>query len=78
MKQKLLSLIGSFNFETKCIPASRLFLRRMIGLSWKVKLLFHYITLRQTSDVTLRGAGVLATWEQHRQVFGRVWVTAES
>ncbi|XP_055340125.1 uncharacterized protein LOC129589395 isoform X1 [Paramacrobiotus metropolitanus] len=46
-KRELLSLIGKLSFVTKCIPASRIFLRRMIQLSCKVNRLYHRITLTE-------------------------------
>ena len=44
-KRKLLSLIGKLSFAAKAVPAGRLFLRRMIDLSTKVKKLHHRISL---------------------------------
>ncbi|XP_055344664.1 uncharacterized protein LOC129592615 [Paramacrobiotus metropolitanus] len=44
-KREILSLIGKLSFVTKCIPASRIFLRRMIELSCKVDRLHYKIAL---------------------------------
>ncbi|XP_055334693.1 uncharacterized protein LOC129585836 [Paramacrobiotus metropolitanus] len=44
-KRDLLSLIGKLSFATKCIPAGRIFLRRMIDCANSVKLLHQTVTL---------------------------------
>ena len=44
-KRELLSLIGKLSFAAKVIPASHIFLRRLIDLSTSVKKLHHHITL---------------------------------
>lgn len=44
-KQELLSLVGALRFVTKCMPASRTLLRRMVDLSKTAKKLFHHISL---------------------------------
>ena len=46
-KQQLLSLIGKLSFACKVIPASRIFLRRLIDLSCTVSPLHHHIRLNQ-------------------------------
>lgn len=44
-KRQLLSLIGKLSFAAKVVPAGRIFLRRLIDLSAKVKKLHHRVTL---------------------------------
>ena len=44
-KRKLLSLIGKLSFAAKVVPAGRLFLRKLIDLSTKVKKLHHRVSL---------------------------------
>ena len=44
-KRDLLSIIGSLSFATRILPAGRLFLRRLINQSTKVKHLHHYVSL---------------------------------
>jgi hypothetical protein len=40
-----LSLIGGLSFATKCIPAGRIFLRRLLDLAHSVKQLHHRVRL---------------------------------
>ena len=47
-KRELLSLIGKLAFAARAVPAGRLFLRRLITLSTKVRCLHHH--LRLTKD----------------------------
>ena len=49
-KCQLPSLIGKLSFAAKAIPADRLFTRRLINLSTKVKRLHHRIRLDQEAQ----------------------------
>ncbi len=46
-KRNLLSLIGKLSFTSQAVRAGRTFLRRLIGLSKKVKYLHYKITMNQ-------------------------------
>ena len=53
-KRELLSLIGKLSFAAKVIPASRIFLRRLIDLSTSVKKLHHHITLTASARADIQ------------------------
>ncbi|XP_055340730.1 uncharacterized protein LOC129589861 [Paramacrobiotus metropolitanus] len=53
-KRDLLSLIGKLSFATKCIPAGRIFLRRMIDTSLSVKDLRQHVTLSREFHADLQ------------------------
>ncbi|XP_055340648.1 uncharacterized protein LOC129589798 [Paramacrobiotus metropolitanus] len=53
-KRDLLSLIGKLSFATKCIPAGRIFLRRMIDTSQSVKQLHQHLTLTREFHADLQ------------------------
>ena len=46
-KRQLLSLIGKMSFATKVLPAGRIFLRRLINLSTRTKVLHHRLHLNR-------------------------------
>ena len=50
----MLSLIGKLSFASKVIPASRLFLRRLIDLSATAKHLHHHITLNKEAQAEIQ------------------------
>ena len=54
VKEKTLSPIGKLSFTVKVIPASRIFLRRLIDLSTTVKKLHHHITLTAGARVDIQ------------------------
>ena len=62
-KRKLLSLVGKLAFAAKAIPAGRLFTRRLIDLSTKVKHLHHHITLTSQARADIQWwLDFLPTW----------------
>lgn len=52
-KRELLSLIGKLAFAARAVPAGRLFLRRLIHLSTKVRLLHHHIRLNREARLDI-------------------------
>ena len=52
-KQQLLSLIGKLSFACKVIPAGRIFLQRLIDLSYTVSRLHHHIRLNTEARLDL-------------------------
>ena len=52
-KWELLSLIGKLSFACKVVPASRIFLRRLIDLSMTVKYLHHHVRITREAQLDL-------------------------
>ena len=53
-KRELLSLIGKLSFSCKVLPAGRIFLRRLIDLSTKAKMMHHHIRLNSDARLDLQ------------------------
>ena len=53
-KREILSVCGQLGFATKCVPAGRIFLRRMLTLAHKVKNLDYKIKLTEGSRADLQ------------------------
>ena len=52
-KRQLLSLIGKLSFAARAVPAGRLFTRRLITLTIKVKQLHHHIRLNDEAQADI-------------------------
>ena len=78
-KRELLSLIGKLSFAAKCIPAGRIFFRRLIDLSTKVKRLGHRLdlTVEAREDIAwwLR---FLPIWNGQAKFIDTAWSPADS
>ena len=77
-KRELLSIIGSLSFATKVVPAGRLFLRRLIDLSSKVKQLHHYVSLNAEARADFQWwIDFLPSWNGKSMFLNTTWTSAE-
>ncbi len=59
----LLSLVGKLSFAARAVPAGRLFIRRLITLSTKVKQFHHHIRLNEEAQADIAWwMSFLPTW----------------
>ena len=73
-KRELLSIIGSLSFATKVVQAGRLFLRRLIDLSTKVKQLQHYVSLNAEARADFQWwIGFLPSWNGKSMFLNTTW-----
>ncbi|XP_070564682.1 uncharacterized protein [Ptychodera flava] len=73
-KRELLSLIGTLSFACKCIPAGRIFLRRMIDLSTTVRKLRDTITLSDAFRLDAKWwCDFLPTWNGTASFLDTKW-----
>ena len=78
-KQQLLSLIGKLSFACKVVPASKIFLRRMIDLSCSVSRIHHHI--RPTKEACLDmywWLNILPQWSGTSCILETKWITTTS
>ena len=77
-KRELLSLIGKLSFASKCIPAGRIFFRRLIDLSTTVRKLHHRIRLNEIARADIQWwAEFLPKWNGTAQFLEKEWTTAD-
>ena len=78
-KQELLSLIGKLSFAAKCIPAGRIFFRRLIDLSMKARKLHHRLdlTLEAREDISW-WFHFLPEWNGTARFIDPVWASADN
>ena len=73
-KHELLSIIGTLSFACKCIPAGRIFLRRMIDLSTTVSHLNSKITLSDEFRLDIQWwCNFLPTWNGSASLLDATW-----
>ena len=73
-KCELLSLIGTLSFACKCIPAGRMFLRRMIDLSTTTRHLHQSITLTQDFRLDIQWwQDFLPSWNGSASMLEPTW-----
>ena len=78
-KRELLSLIGRLWFASKVVPASRLFLRRLIDLSTTVNRLHHHVQLSSEARADLAWwARFLPSWNGRAMFLDPEWISADS
>lgn len=62
-KRQLLSLVGKLSFAARAVPAGRLFTRRLITLTTKVKQLHHHLRLNEEAQADIAWwRSFLPTW----------------
>ncbi|XP_072033268.1 uncharacterized protein [Amphiura filiformis] len=78
-KRDLLSLIGKLSFASKCIPAGRIFFRRLIDLSMKAQKLHHRLdlTIEARQDIAW-WARFLPEWNGTARFIEPTWTPADS
>ena len=78
-KRQLLSLIGKLSFAAKCIPAGRIFFRRLIDLSMKVPKLHHHLDLNHEARADIAWwCKFLPLWNGQTRFISPVWTHANS
>ena len=77
-KRQLLSLVGKLTAITKCIPAGRIFLRRILNLAHRVKRLDHTVHLNQDFKADLEWwKQFLPLWNGFASFLEPAWTTAD-
>ena len=78
-KRELLSLIGKLSFAAKCIPAGRIFFRRLIDLSMRARSLHHRLdlTLEAREDIAW-WTYFLPEWNGTARFIDTAWSSADS
>ena len=78
-KRDILSICGQLGFATKCIPAGRIFLRRMLTLAHKVKNLDYKIKLTEAFRADLQWwIDFLPQWNGCCKFLDSFWVASPS
>ena len=78
-KHQLLSLVGKLSFACKVVPAGRIFLRRLIDLSCKVKRMHHHIRLCTDAHLDLDWwLAFLPHWNGTSNILESKWSTSPS
>ena len=78
-KRQLLSLIGKLSFAAKCVPAGRLFFRRLIDLSMKARRLSHRLDLTKEARADIAWwAEFLPKWNGTALFIQQAWSSADS
>jgi hypothetical protein len=78
-KRQLLSLVGKLSFASKCIPAGRLFFRRLIDLSMKAQKLHHRLDLtKEAREDILWWCKFMPLWNGTAHFIDAVWQPADT
>lgn len=78
-KRELLSLIGKLSFAAKCVPAGRIFFRRLIDLSTRVSKLGHHLDITVDAREDLAWwIRFLPLWNGHAKFIDPVWSSTDS
>ena len=76
-KRQILSLVGKLSAITKCVPAGRIFLRRMLNLAHRVKRLDHTIHLNAEFKADLEWwKQFLPLWNGFASFVEPLWIDA--
>ena len=78
-KHQLLSLVGKLSFACKVVPAGRIFLRRLIDLSFTVLWMHHHLRLCSDAYLDLDWwLAFLPTWNGTSYILEASWSTSPS